>query len=536
VESGGLIGEILTNGSGLNLGRLIMPSTKKVIGIFFGIDNLVIAEIENKNLVSHCCIPYVLSSEEKKTSLDELDQIKLAAVLQNALKENAIETKSAIVSLPIKNIILRSFFMPAMPQEELDAAIEFEAKKYIPFRLDELNHDYQLFKIKEDKIRKVRILFVGVKNELLKKYRFALDQAGIQIKYIEPSSVSLLRALTFKKKIDQQQTAAVVEVNTKGGNIIISDNGIPTFINDFRFSSGASDEQEMQSDVLLARLANDIRLSIDYYRRHTPKASIASIVLCPEEIPQEVIEGLKKEIDTPLISIDAKEVLELKDSARISLLHAYGAGMRDSVPAGVTIDLYRKIAEAAIAKSPGVLKPRKLTSEQIKKLIQTGIIALTLVSVFFLFNLRRVLSLKSQLKKISKQQIAVKPDLSSLSKRELESKLLTLRKKLRIFSGIKKEKTVTPLLDALPQLIPEGVWLYSLNFNTDIENSLVFLDIAGACYTENRSIQINIINQFISNLKKNPVFSEKFDEIDINSMTQHEMDNWLITDFILSFR
>ncbi|MBL7198385.1 MAG: pilus assembly protein PilM [Candidatus Omnitrophica bacterium] len=510
-----------------------MSSGKRVIGIFFGIDNLEIAEIENKNLIDQYCTPYVLSPEEKETSFNEIDKNKLATILQKALKEKAIETKDAIVSLPIRNIILRSFFMPIMPREELDAAIKFEAKKYIPFRLENLIYDYQSYRLKEDKGRKSRILFVGIKKELLQKYSFALEQSDLKIKYIEPSAVSLLRALIFKEKVDRRQTQAVVGVNNKGGNIIISDSGIPTFINDFKFSTTTSEEDQMQNDILLARLANDIRLAVDYYQRHTSKTKIGSIVLCYEEISQEVIDGLKKEIDIPITSVETKEILGLEDSARIGLLHAYGAGMRNYVPAGITIDLNRTLAVVDRAELLEALAPEPLTPRQIKKLIQAGIIAAILVCAFFLFNLRQVLSLKSQ---ISKQRIEVKPELISLSKGKLEKKLIEVKKKIGVFSSIKKEKTFTPLLNTLPKLLPEGVWLKTLSFNAKVEKNVKELNMSGSCYREDHSMQINAVNQFILNLKKNLLFSKEFRAIDITSITQREVDNWVVTDFVVICR
>jgi len=511
-----------------------VTNSRKIIGIFFGLDNLVIAQIEDKDLIDYYCIPYVLSPEEKETDLDNIDKNKLAAVLQRALKEKGIETKDVIVSLPISNIILRSFYMPTMPKDELDTAVKFEAQKYIPFRLENLTYDYQSFRVKEDKGKKIRIIFVGIKNELLEKYNFALEQLDLKVKFIEPSPVSLLRALIFKDKINQKQTQALVEVNSKGGSIIISDKGIPSFINDFKLPSITSEADKLKKDDLLAKLVNDIRLSIDYYQRHTPKTKVSSIVLCPEDIPQEVIDGLKEEVGIPFVSVEAKEILELEDSIRIGLLHAYGAGIRNFLPVDSTIDLNKKLAVTDKAELVMALRPKPLSPRQIKKVIQTGVIAGALVFVFFLFNLYQVSSIKSQTKNISKKQIAADSNLFSLSKKKLEKRLIEVKEKIRTFSGIKKEEALTPLLTGLAESLPDGVWLQSLTFNNVVKKNVKNLDITGFCYAENRSVQINAINQFVSNLKKNPLFLEEFKVIDVRFMTQKKIDEWLITGFAIT--
>jgi len=67
-----------------------------------------------------------------------------------------------------------------------------------------------------------------------------------------------------------------------------------------------------------------------------------------------------------------------------------------------------------------------------------------------------------------------------------------------------------------------------------VKKNVKNLDITGFCYAENRSVQINAINQFVSNLKKNPLFLEEFKVIDVRFMTQKKIDEWLITGFAIT--
>ena len=70
------------------------------------------------------------------------------------LQDHKIVGGSFCVSLPIKEIILRSFVIPFVKPEEVPNAIKFEAKKYLPIDIQNLSYVFYVAPFTDNKIIK----------------------------------------------------------------------------------------------------------------------------------------------------------------------------------------------------------------------------------------------------------------------------------------------------------------------------------------------------------------------------------------------
>jgi type IV pilus assembly protein PilM len=137
------------------------------LSIYFGPKAISLVESEGKKIINNILVPQttvISSSFEEKVP----DEIKIATLLKDELRKKNIETKQANIILPGKDLIIRTFHMPVLPPSELFNAVRFEAKKYIPFKIEELVCDFQ-FRLDKSN-RKNFVLFVGIKKEILDKY------------------------------------------------------------------------------------------------------------------------------------------------------------------------------------------------------------------------------------------------------------------------------------------------------------------------------------------------------------------------------
>ena len=195
-------------------------ATKKLLGINFGLDALDIVEIEKLKILSTYHVPYI-ETKDKAEVTEVADEIRLAAVLQKTLRDKKIGTLDSIISVPSSEILLRSFSIPNLPKNEIKAVVDFEARKYIPIKLDELYFDYLLQKVKEKKVKKLRTHFIAVKKDVLKKFVYALEQSNLKVASIETSPFSLFRLLLYKKLLKANSNIAIIEVGRQEGNICI---------------------------------------------------------------------------------------------------------------------------------------------------------------------------------------------------------------------------------------------------------------------------------------------------------------------------
>ena len=61
------------------------------------------------------------------------ENMQITTAIQDAFSQNNISTSTLNLSLPIKEIIFRSFVIPWMRSHEVKSVVSFEVLKYIPF-------------------------------------------------------------------------------------------------------------------------------------------------------------------------------------------------------------------------------------------------------------------------------------------------------------------------------------------------------------------------------------------------------------------
>lgn len=505
---------------------------KRRIALYFGAEALCLVELGRQNIINQYHVPYdIISSQELESAPQITEEIRLTAVLQKTLRDYKITSLDCFVCLPTKDIILRSFFIPRMAEQEILGAVEFEARKYIPFKLDELAFDFQVSRVKEQGQSKLRILFVGIKRDILAKYLYILEHTNLRIASLEPSPISLLRVLTAKKFVhSNRSSSAVIEVEQEQGNIIILEKGLPQFIRDFKLTApAASIIESAEQDSLFVRLLNEIRVSLDYYRRQFPQGNFDKIIFCSERDIKSWAENLQKELNIPVVFLRPQDVLGLKEYADIGLLKAVGAGFKDYVKLPITINLsQKKLREAKEKKGISAVTPGINISAIIRWLIGASAV----VFLVYLFSLRPVWDLSAQLKKIS----LTNAKYSGKTSADLQNLITELKGKISVISELKNRKFFTPSFTAFAKALPEGVWINNLEMQYNETEKNLNLTLKGMAYSQDISAQINLVNRFADNLKSDKQFSSSFKTIELNQVNQSNVGEYRVTNFEVNCR
>ncbi|MFH1656059.1 MAG: pilus assembly protein PilM [Candidatus Omnitrophota bacterium] len=506
-------------------------ATNKLLGINFGSDALDIVEIEKQKILSFYHAPY-LETKDKAEVTEVADEIRLAAVLQKALRDKKIQTLDAIVTVPSKEILLRSFLIPVLPKNEVRAAIDFEARKYIPIKLDDLFFDYLLQKTKDKKSRKLKTHFIGIKKVALNKFLYALEQSNLITSSVETSSFSLFRLLLHKRLVKSNSNIALLDVGKQEGSICIIEGGFPELIRDFKFTSMSKDIYSQEPDTLSSHLNKEVRLSFDYYRRQSQKENVGEIFLFTDEKDSQLKDNLNKEFNIPVTTIIAKEILGLSEDVPIGILKAFGIAMRNSVSSPVTIDLLQKRKAVEVKEKIEVEVSEVAVSP--KSVMRTAIMAACFVLLFYLFvDFSQLSTLKTKLKNLTQGKAAIEYKLGALTLVELQNLKTDLKGKIQILKEAGQVPYATPLLNVLPSLIPRGVWLTNISFSFDPLSSF---KLEGNAYTEDETSEINFVNRFLNNLKENREFKDAFSQINLDFVRQRAIEDFEVTEFGITGR
>ncbi len=154
---------------------------------------------------------------DKNTLNPSIDNITRA--IRAILSEAEIETRKAVFSLPDFATFSITFDLPPMTKKELNSAVAFEARKYIPLPLSEVVLDWQI--IDNDlKGGKSKILLMAIPKILVEHYKKIASNSGLELIALEAEAIALKRALIKPN----DPVSCLVEIGFQSTNVIIVEN------------------------------------------------------------------------------------------------------------------------------------------------------------------------------------------------------------------------------------------------------------------------------------------------------------------------
>jgi len=158
-------------------------------------------------------------SFEKNSLL--LSSKDIARAIRGIIEESKIQTKKATFSIPDFSSFFTNFELPPMNKEELNSAIRFEARKYVPIPLAEVTFDWQIVGEKFSQDKPTRILLVAVPNETVNQYQEIARLAELELLALEVEVFAFLRAALR----DDKKPSVLLDIGAQSTSISIAENG-----------------------------------------------------------------------------------------------------------------------------------------------------------------------------------------------------------------------------------------------------------------------------------------------------------------------
>ena len=505
------------------------------LGVYFGTNSIGLAEVNNKKLVNSVLIPQasMFSGDfEEKVPTD----VKIIALIKDALRTNHINVDHGTICISGQDLIIRTFEIPRLPSNELQSAINFEAKKYIPFKLEDLVYNFQVEIDNKNKLN--TILFVGIKKEILEKYISIARQLNIKINAIEYSAFSLLRFLRLCGAKDSGIIASLCfDLNNEDEiNFMVSENGFPFFSRDIVLTSGLNDmEGAVDNDPMKKydKLKNEIRVSQDYYRRKFPDKKIKTLYVLSGQDMREDLKNFFASSGIAAKFVDTAKTLG-KGAAYSSILaKSFGAVLFKDLPLKIKINLFSTRIKADSAKGK---EDVFAFMEGVKVDIKIVILGILICAATFGYGIYRMQPMREELNSIKENR----PKSASVSGEEdsviLAARDKKLKKKLNnLDSLIKDQLYATYFLDIIPRALPEGAWLTKFT-STRKEDGRPEVMIEGEAYLGDSDKEFEAVSSFLSNLKANQFFSKNFKEITITSVDRKTIEDKSVAVFSIACR
>ncbi|KKR78300.1 MAG: type IV pilus assembly protein PilM, nonfunctional [Candidatus Curtissbacteria bacterium GW2011_GWA1_40_9] len=123
---------------------------------------------------------------------------KISESVKSAVSQAKVEGRQCIVSLIESQTVTRLVQMPNLTDKELAAAINYEADKYIPLPIKEVNLQYKVvvrYPTGMEAGGKMDVLLVAAPKRVVEKYLIVVHDCGLKLAAIETESSATARAL-----------------------------------------------------------------------------------------------------------------------------------------------------------------------------------------------------------------------------------------------------------------------------------------------------------------------------------------------------
>ncbi len=503
---------------------------KTTTGIYIGARHVYIAQLKGTIVGTYL-------SKFSRTEIQNAGQADESAVkestalaLRRALQGYKISPKHLYTAFPGKDVLIRHFQIPKIPRGEWDAAIKFEAKKYIPFRIEELLWDYHVV-LHKSKDAKMDVTFVAVKNVVAQRYLSFFEQAGLKPAVLEPAPFSLVRLLTLSNQLEKDKPTMIVDVDYGLTDINIVKDKICYLTRDATLPL-------LDEELIFDALLNEIRMSLDYYEKLFPGETVNKILLCGEVDLKDWDRRLAEESQMTVEKVNFTKAVKLKKAAPpLNMSVAIGLILRDLSVGLAEVNL---LQDRAVKPKPMMIQKEaiKLTPKSRQAILRAVIFSCIGLLILHLVMFRLIGQEKKKLDSLIALRPQIRLPLGSVDYEKLKDIRQDLQNRLSPLELIIDKRVFwTDKFNEIPKEIPAGVWLTNLFFSDEVakknkvERSLI---IEGIAYHEDPVQEIGIVTKFVSDLKENEIFFQGLEEIKLDSMASIELQTMPVKKFVIT--
>ena len=461
-------------------------------------------------------------SEKNKTKEEYIIE-----AIKKVFKENNVKPGDVITAIPSEETMVRYFQMPKIPKQERKAAVNFEAKRYIPFRMEDVVSDFQVLPSKTVP-NSMDVVFVAVKKNTIEQYLNMLIAAGLRPMIIESAPFSLMRAFNAAGQINTKINTAIVNINLGTLNVSILRNGVPYIIRDIPLSEIAPEDKSFEP--VFEKILAEIKLSFDFYEKQFPNEVIDKIIIYSKLPLGNWHEIVGKELQIPVEVGDPLRGIKVKSGvvpARAAI--CFGLALRGLAEPFIDINLCKE-------KSL-VYKKKELF---LRMVFLEASIAVFLLIVLKVFTIRATVPLTNELNKTLSERPKAEVNIKSDNIADLEKIKNEMETRKYILENLISSRTyLTSRLQGIVKILPKNMWLSEMSFEEKIDKKDTskitrFFNIKGYYIIDEKIGDKDVANVFLSALKETKGINNGMYRADIVSVKRMEIKGKKVSSFEIS--
>ncbi len=224
-------------------------SPKTVIGLDIGTSAIKMVELdETKD--TYKLKNFGIAKLPKETIVNGviINSDPLIQAIKGLVSNLKITNKNVAISISGHPVIIKKITLDFMTEEELEPVIETEAEQYIPFDLDEVNIDFQILGVNEEKSDQMNVMLVAAKKAMIEEYTDVIRASGLKTSIIDIDVFALENMFDINYAYEENQNTVLIDIGASVTNINIVKNGFSIFNRDV-FIGGNQITEEIQKEL-----------------------------------------------------------------------------------------------------------------------------------------------------------------------------------------------------------------------------------------------------------------------------------------------
>ncbi|MDD5084722.1 MAG: type IV pilus assembly protein PilM [Candidatus Omnitrophica bacterium] len=221
------------------------------------------------------------------------DRKQLSGAIRKLFDGGGFPSRKIRLGIGGTSVLVRCITLPFMTEKELKSSIPYEAEKYIPYKVDEVNLDFHVLREIQTAggKRAIQIILAAAKKDKITEVLELASESGLEVGVIDTHSIAMFNALQWLHPELASECVCQVDFDSHFTTVNIAEEGIPVFTRDITFGSfdicnAAAKKLNVGYDEMLARvkkldwkdqklkdafyepflhIVSEIRLSVDYF-------------------------------------------------------------------------------------------------------------------------------------------------------------------------------------------------------------------------------------------------------------------------------
>jgi type IV pilus assembly protein PilM len=288
---------------------------KNVIGLDIGSSSIKLVELaEGKNGFRLQSLGIAPLPPEAIVDGALMDSVTIIDAIRELITTSKVKTKDVVTSVSGHSVIVKKIALPFMTEAELEESIRWEAERYIPFDINDVNIDFQIFGSNPENPEVMDVVLVAAKKDIINDYVSVIMEAGLNPVIIDIDAFALENMLAINYEIGREEVVAIANVGASVTNINILKNNVSGFTRDI-FKGGNQITEDIQR-----------QLHVDYHEAEEIKVG-SKVDVASRSIVQNSLktasESLAVEIRNSLDFFQSSTTYE-----KIGKLHLSGGGSK----------------------------------------------------------------------------------------------------------------------------------------------------------------------------------------------------------------